>query len=147
LVYSNVFSSGAGGQHDQQVADLARHGHPTAGKRKREKRARPLQVFSTFQYYARQYDYKHNNKHNNNYNDKHNNKHINKHNNKHDKHDKHKHRHKHKHKHNKKHNNKHIKHAYAGQLNSFTHLKALLVLHDHGVLDICCQHCQYVNIH
>jgi hypothetical protein len=25
------------------------------------------------------------------------------------------------------------KHAYAGQLNSFTHLRALLVLHDRGI--------------
>ena len=27
-----------------------------------------------------------------------------------------------------------IKHAYAGELNSFTHLRALLVLHDRGIL-------------
>ena len=27
-----------------------------------------------------------------------------------------------------------IKHAYAGQLNSFTQLRALLVLHDRGIL-------------
>jgi hypothetical protein len=27
-----------------------------------------------------------------------------------------------------------IKHAYAGHLSSFTHLRALLVLHDRGIL-------------
>jgi hypothetical protein len=30
-------------------------------------------------------------------------------------------------------NNNYYKHAYAGQLNSFTHLRALLVLHDRGI--------------
>jgi hypothetical protein len=29
--------------------------------------------------------------------------------------------------------NNNDKHAYAGQLNSFTHLRALLVLHDRGI--------------
>jgi hypothetical protein len=31
-------------------------------------------------------------------------------------------------------NNKNHKHAYAGQVNGFTHLRALSVFHDHGVL-------------
>jgi hypothetical protein len=31
-------------------------------------------------------------------------------------------------------NNSHNKHAYAGQLNSWTHLRGLLVLHDRGIL-------------
>jgi hypothetical protein len=31
-------------------------------------------------------------------------------------------------------NNDNTKHASADQLNSFTHLRALLVLHDHGIL-------------
>jgi hypothetical protein len=31
-------------------------------------------------------------------------------------------------------NNNNNKHAYAGQLNSFTHQRALLVLHDCGIL-------------
>ena len=30
-------------------------------------------------------------------------------------------------------NNNNNKHAYAGQLNSFAHLEALLVLHDRGI--------------
>jgi hypothetical protein len=34
-----------------------------------------------------------------------------------------------------RHNNNN-KHAYAGQLNSFTHLRALLVLHDRGIITI-----------
>jgi WD40 repeat protein len=35
---------------------------------------------------------------------------------------------------NTNHNHHHHEHAYAGQLNSFTHLRALLVLHDRGIL-------------
>jgi hypothetical protein len=33
-------------------------------------------------------------------------------------------------------NYKNDKHAYAGQLNSFTHQRALLVLHDRGILGL-----------
>jgi thiamine phosphate synthase YjbQ (UPF0047 family) len=32
------------------------------------------------------------------------------------------------------HNNNYYKHAYAGQLNSFTHLRPLLVIHDRGMI-------------
>jgi hypothetical protein len=36
--------------------------------------------------------------------------------------------------HNNNNNNNNNKHAYAGQLNSFTHTRALLVLHARGIL-------------